>query len=139
MQFYKRLKKIRAWYNLNQNEMAHKINVSLQSIGNLENEAKEVKPKIDTLSKIIQAFPEISAKWLLTGEGEMLVKPQKTSMLMAEEGQSEYQPVNALHEYNNHLKEEVAWLRKIIEENLKTDISETEQPKQTKQTNNKSL
>ena len=37
------------------------------------------QPTTSTLRKIHQAFPDLNMHWLITGEGEMLLKPEEES------------------------------------------------------------
>ena len=53
------------------NEVARDIEVTDQQLSNWIN---NTKPSVDGLKKIIQYFPDIDARWLMTGDGEMIIK-----------------------------------------------------------------
>ncbi len=56
--------------NLNKNSFAKLIGMSQPTIKQVEN--KENLPSLKFLLEILKAFPDISAEWLLTGQGKMI-------------------------------------------------------------------
>ena len=48
--------------------------------GNISNMSENSSIGSDKLSKIIDAFPEVSAEWLLTGRGDMILKDNQTNL-----------------------------------------------------------
>lgn len=74
------------------------------------------KPSFEILSKVIEAFPTISAEWLLTGRGEMI-----NSKL------SFQRPTDiGIKEFIDHIKEKDQIIERLIQENmtLKSRIAE---------------
>lgn len=65
MNMYKRITKIFEDSNLNQRELAKKLNTSQATISNIKNENYDIKTSI--LTKICEEF-QVSADWLLFGE-----------------------------------------------------------------------
>ena len=83
-----RIKKIMAEKNMNQATFADYINVGRPNITHIMTGRDKSSQKV--ISRILLAFPEISSKWLLNGEGEMYrTIPSKTQMQVDE----------ALHQY----------------------------------------
>jgi SOS-response transcriptional repressor LexA len=56
---------------LNNNSFSKKIGATPSTINSMFE--KETNPNLDTLNKILYAFPYINANWLIRGQGEMLV------------------------------------------------------------------
>jgi transcriptional regulator with XRE-family HTH domain len=65
-----RVSKTRKILKLTQQEFADVMNISRQSVNNIENNRHV--PGSDLIAKILDKFPQINARWLLTGEGDML-------------------------------------------------------------------
>ena len=59
-------------------EFADTIGVQRSNVTHVLHERN--KPGLQFIIKILEAFPEINAKWLLTGEGEMLEKDKDSSL-----------------------------------------------------------
>lgn len=57
-------------YKLSKNAFANKINMEQTTVNNQLIGKRSVS--IDLILNILLAFPEISAEWLLRGEGEMI-------------------------------------------------------------------
>lgn len=73
-----RIKKIIDHYNLSYSSFSEKIGLSNNvTISNIVAGRKSA-PSYDTLVKIAETFPEISEKWLLKGEGDMLIDTNNT-------------------------------------------------------------
>ena len=66
-----RVKKIMEIYRLNATSLGAKLGTPNGMISQIIS-GRQSKPSFDLLVKISEAFPEISEKWLLKGEGEML-------------------------------------------------------------------
>ncbi len=72
MSFNIRLKKILNWSGFNPTRFGDELkNTHRENIRRLLKE-KESNPGLRVLEDIIIRFPEINARWLITGEGEML-------------------------------------------------------------------
>lgn len=71
-----RIKQIRDYLCYGNNkEFANRLGVTPQHGSQLTNEKINVGPK--SLEKILIAFPEVSRRWLLTGEGSMIAKSEE--------------------------------------------------------------
>lgn len=59
-------------FNLNKNSFSRKINLSSSAI--IENivSGRKSKPSYEVINKIISAFENVDANWLITGKGEMI-------------------------------------------------------------------
>lgn len=66
-----RIKKWIEFNKLNSSQFAKKINVNRSNITHLLSGRN--KPSIDFLDKLIRAYPEINANWLISGIGNMCV------------------------------------------------------------------
>lgn len=55
----------------NQRKFALKIGVSTTGLNSMLPGNRESKPSFEVLNKILSTYPQVSATWLLTGEGEM--------------------------------------------------------------------
>jgi len=65
------------YYNVTPNEMAKKIGISSTNAYNYVN-GRVKEPPLSFVISFLESFDEVSAEWLLRGEGEML-KPAKKS------------------------------------------------------------
>lgn len=65
-----RIKSVIEYYSLTQKKFAESIGVAQTTVSSFFKRGS--KPSYDILESIKNAFPEISADWLLSGEGEML-------------------------------------------------------------------
>jgi hypothetical protein len=77
-----------------------------------------VKPSIDGLEKIIRHFPDLSARWLMTGEGNMycIENSLKKSKRFSEgEGQDDFQKLLMRLDYDIN---EMRQLNPLVEELL---------------------
>lgn len=68
--FIDRLSYFMSEIGINDNQMTVKANLSVGLIGRCRKERKGMAS--DSIEKILYAYPELSAEWLLRGEGEML-------------------------------------------------------------------
>lgn len=62
-------------------QIADKLEANRSYISELSNEKRNLTPRF--IDKIVDAFPEISKDWLLTGEGEMLIASEHNSSTVA--------------------------------------------------------
>ena len=67
--FSNRLKLILEHFSISQNAFANKININRAMVANYLNGSQ---PTYETLSNLLNAFPQISAEWLMRGEGSMI-------------------------------------------------------------------
>ena len=67
--FFDRLDSFMKYRNLNDNKLTNETGISNGLIGKAR---KRGALSQDNISKILYAFPELDANWLLTGKGEML-------------------------------------------------------------------
>lgn len=65
-----RITALRRHYGLTQAEFASKIGISRSFLGQIE--AMQSKPSVEALVGIAAELPDVSARWLLTGQGEMM-------------------------------------------------------------------
>lgn len=74
--FADRLKELMYYYRLNKNSLSVKLGFTANtSITRLANHPDRY-PSFEILSLILKSFPEISAKWLILGEGKMLIQDE---------------------------------------------------------------
>jgi len=59
-------------------EFADTIGVQRSNVTHVLHERN--KPGLQFITKILESFPEINAKWLLTGEGEMIEKTKQHTL-----------------------------------------------------------
>ena len=64
-------------YELSSNTFAKEINVNRSTVSHILSGRN--KPSIEVLQKILKRFPEVSANWLLLGQGAMLELQTKAS------------------------------------------------------------
>ncbi len=70
---YKRLKQVREYFNLSQQEMADSLNLSKNGYWYYETGRREIRA--EEIFSIIQLY-NINANWLLTGEGAMFLEQE---------------------------------------------------------------
>ncbi len=66
-----RVNKVKKHYDLSQDDLSLKADVTRQTISNII-KGKNI-PSSEVLGQIIKAFPDINARWLATGEGAMFI------------------------------------------------------------------
>ena len=80
---YERIQRMLKNKRISGNELAKIIGISSTSVYNYL--SGEVRAPLSFVSMILESFPDVSAEWLLRGEGEMLLQPKKSTYLeMAE-------------------------------------------------------
>ena len=73
----KRLRQILDYYNINPTAFSQKIGVAEGTVRKILN--KNTTIRSDNLEKISQSFTDIDLHWLITGDGDMLLKNRKTT------------------------------------------------------------
>jgi DNA-binding XRE family transcriptional regulator len=76
-----RIKELIHELRMNNNSFAVKIGATPTSIGYIVNQKN--KPRYEFIEKVIQAFPEVSQKWLMSGEGPMFITSEPKTEAMA--------------------------------------------------------
>jgi transcriptional regulator with XRE-family HTH domain len=66
-----RIKKFIDFKSISPSELADRLNVQRSNVSHILNGRN--KPGANFIEKILSEFPEINARWLLTGSGEMLI------------------------------------------------------------------
>ena len=66
-----RLKTVRKYLKMNQQEMGDALKVNASAISQMEN--NHIKPSLDTLIQLTKTF-DVDLHWLLTGKGDMFMK-----------------------------------------------------------------
>lgn len=108
----------------NSSLFSRKIGVTPSVISNITGQRKG-KPSFEVIEKIISAFAEIDARWLVTGEGDMLRKTINTTLLDTSANETTMQLVNTISsqaETIGFLKKEVEVLQDKIQR-LESDVS----------------
>lgn len=83
--FIERLQTFMAEEGINDNQMTVKAGLSVGLVGKCKKSGKGMVS--DNIEKILYAYPELSAEWLMRGEGEMfLVKRQPKPESVADYG-----------------------------------------------------
>ncbi len=73
-----RINSILQFYNTNSSKFAEEIGVQKSSISHVLSGRN--KPSLDFIQKILKAFPEINADWLILGKGKMIVEDQQNDL-----------------------------------------------------------
>ncbi|MCF8381097.1 MAG: helix-turn-helix domain-containing protein [Bacteroidales bacterium] len=73
-----RLQSILSYYQLNSSKLAEIIDVQRSGISHILSGRNN--PSYDFLIRILDAFPEINANWLLTGKGNMINGEEESSL-----------------------------------------------------------
>ena len=80
---YERIQRMLKNKRISGNELAKIIGISSTSVYNYL--SGEVRAPLSFVSMILESFPDLSAEWLLRGEGEMFLPQKKSTYLeMAE-------------------------------------------------------
>lgn len=107
--------------NVNAAQFAEEIGVQRSSISHFLSGRNN--PSLDVLRKILMAYPQINAQWLISGEGNMMKSDFSTSNIDEQEASSAennlfssvededivpYEKINQLHIEENPIKTEEA-------------------------------
>lgn len=65
-----RIKKLMRFYNLSQTQLADRLEINQPNLSAILSGKRPCRKNMD--AKFLEAFPEVSKAWLLTGEGDML-------------------------------------------------------------------
>lgn len=87
-----RLNTILKHFRINASQFADEIGVQRASVSHVLSERN--KPGFDFIQKILEAYPSISAEWLITGQGEMLKLKNVEQFLFANGDTDETQVSN---------------------------------------------
>ena len=108
-----RVKQICKFYHITKLEMAARIGTTQSNLSVLNNG----KQHHTDAYRILLGFPEINARWLLFGEGEMFTH-QAPSVDSAQEDEERYQHTDASHEIlwqrYDEAQQEIGALKKTI-------------------------
>ena len=117
-----RLKKIRKYFKVNQQELAKILKTKQSFISNIENGKKGLSRNL--LTKISNVYPEINQNWLLTGEGEMIQENNSANIVQSTPNHVhpsndfvhpiEHSEANDRQEPYSDKDEEIAYLRRRI-------------------------
>ncbi len=81
-----RINSILKYYNTNSSKFAEQIGVQKSSISHVLSGRN--KPSLDFIQKLLRAFPEINADWLVLGKGKMIIGEEEKNLFNADEGSS---------------------------------------------------
>lgn len=106
MNIHKRIGKLPHLLDIkNINQLAESVKITPQSLGNIAN--GKTKPSFNLLESLCLTYPDLNARWLLTGEGEPLMSMINEKDLEQEEYEdlkAEIEELRAaLHEFNARL------------------------------------
>lgn len=111
--FDARVREICNFYRVTKLELAEKVGTPQSNLSVLNNGKKHHTDAY----KILLAYPEINARWLLFGEGEMFTH-QAPSVDSAQEDEERYQHTDASHEIlwqrYDEAQQEIGALKKTI-------------------------
>ena len=111
--FDARVREICNFYRVTKLELAEKVGTPQSNLSVLKNGKKHHTDAY----KILLAYPEINARWLLFGEGEMFTH-QAPSVGSAQEEEERYQHTDASHEIlwqrYDEAQQEIGALKKTI-------------------------
>lgn len=118
-----RLNTLLKYLKLTSSQFADEIGVQRSSVSHVMSGRN--KPGFDFIRKIITKFPEISADWLITGDGEMLREKRIREYDMFESGEGKKQEPEKEHKVresavNNSILQDSE--NKTREENKKKQI-----------------
>jgi len=114
-----RIQKIMDLHGVSASEFADTIGVQRSNVTHVLHERN--KPGILFITKILESFPEINAKWLLTGEGEMLEKTKSLPLKQPELFQSTDELRNPLSESSENCLSDKE--KNILEDNKMNKFS----------------
>ena len=75
MDINKRIKEIKEYSRLGQQEFADKAGLSKAVVSRVLNEKANAGMKV--VFQVLEAFPEVNADWLIRGRGEMIVEKKQ--------------------------------------------------------------
>jgi len=94
-------------------EFARQIGIKQQNITQWKENSSYVSPRI--LCKIIKQFPDINARWLITGEGEMYRNDIDVNDFQ-EKNNTIMESTNSYKTENEILKDRIKYLEKTLKE-----------------------
>lgn len=100
-----RLKELRKFLRVNQQELAQTLEVTQPFLSSIENGRSALSRHL--LTNISNHYPDINTNWLLTGVGEMLLKPLENQLPLSEANEQYVDYANP--------QEEVAHLRRRVQ------------------------
>lgn len=106
-----RVKLLRSFLNITQNEFANKIDSTLVTISRIENGSNE--PRKSTLLTICRVF-NVNQDWLLNGKGEMMLPGSEDQSSKVEPTNWKEEAYLQLKNHNETLKQEVEWLKNLV-------------------------
>lgn len=115
-----RIKEIIRLENTNDKDFAIAINVPQNTLSQIFSRGNY--PKSDLILSILTTYPNISAEWLMRGEGEML-RTKRSLPVMNEYNKSDMDLIRELREDKKMLQDYVAHLANSVE-NLTTNKKE---------------
>jgi transcriptional regulator with XRE-family HTH domain len=104
-----RLKSIFEEKKIKVNAVAAELEIDYRQFNNWLN---NTKPSVEGLQKILKYFPNIDARWLLTGEGEMINQPGAIPELV-EEPKAPYKNSDCCSRCKD-LEKQIALYEKVI-------------------------
>jgi len=114
-------------------EFADTIGIQRSNVTHVLHERN--KPGLQFITKILESFPEINAKWLVTGEGEMLEKTKAPSLNQTTLFQNA-EDEDIVDSMPEHYEKSMPDKEKIIsEENITNKHSSGPEEKRTAETN----
>lgn len=99
-----RLVMVREYSQLSRNQFSIKCGSSTTPFYQAEKCSRI--PNFATISRVLEAFPEISAEWLIRGNGEMLLSEHHV--------QDDHDTIETLQKENQKQRAEIERLNKII-------------------------
>lgn len=91
-----RIEEIMSYYGLNKNSLATKSGLNSANLGRMLSGKQTITDK--TIEKICNALPKLNIEWIKTGEGDMLLTAQNTSMEVKSLGHAVSLPSELLRE-----------------------------------------
>jgi len=88
MSFNIRLNKIQLWTGLNPTQFGDSLKHTHTENVRVLLKAKDSNPGLKVIKDILETYPQVDARWLITGEGTMLKK--ETDIDVVSEPKSEY-------------------------------------------------
>ena len=92
-----RFKQLLEYLQVNPSAFADRIGVQRSSISHVLSGRN--KPSVDFLEKVLRAYPEVNARWLITGTGEWKAKEDIRSVKNELEEYSKHEETGQLVDY----------------------------------------